>query len=51
VRAYRNLLERDRMFTDRLRVEIKRLGLPAIEVDTSICEDELTELVTLSFGL
>jgi 2-phosphoglycerate kinase len=50
-RAYRNLLERDRMFTERLREETKRLGLPAIEVDTSISEDELTELVTRSFGL
>jgi hypothetical protein len=39
------------MFTDRLREETKRLGLPAIEVDTSISEDELTELVTRSFGL
>ncbi|MDB5057650.1 MAG: hypothetical protein JWO59_1122 [Chloroflexi bacterium] len=49
--AYRNLLERDRMFTDRLREETKRFGLPAIEVDTSISEDALTELVTRSFGL
>ncbi len=50
-RAYRNLLDRDRMFTDRLRGETRRLGLPAIEVDTSISEDELTELVARSFGL
>ncbi len=50
-RAYRNLLERDRMFTDWLRAETLRLGLPTIEVDTSISEDELTELVTRSFGL
>jgi len=50
-RAYRNLLERDRRFTAWLRAETKRLGLPTIEVDTSISEDELTELVTRSFGL
>jgi len=50
-RAYRNLLERDRMFTDRLREETKRLGLPTIDVDTSMSEDELTELVTRFFGL
>jgi len=50
-RAYRNLLERDRLFTDRLRAETKRLGLPAIDVDTSMSEDELTELVTRFFGL
>ena len=50
-RAYRNLLERDRMFTDWLRAETMRLGLPTIEVDTSISEDELTELVARSFGL
>jgi len=43
-RAYRNLLERDRLFTDRLREETKQLGLPAIDVDTSMSEDELTEL-------
>jgi len=50
-RAYRNLLERDRMFTDRLREETTRLGLPAIDIDTSMSEDELTELVTRLFGL
>src|SRR5919202_2466613 len=31
-RALRNLLERDRMFTDVLREETARLGLPAVEV-------------------
>ncbi len=50
-RAYRNLLGRDRMFTDWLRAQTMRLGLPTIEVDTSISEDELTELVARSFGL
>lgn len=48
-RAMRNLLERDRMFTDILRAETSRLGLPAIEVDTNTTEDELTERVTNMF--
>ena len=50
-RALRNLLERDRMFTDRLVEETKRLELPAIEVDPLMSEDELAGLVTQSFGL
>ena len=50
-RARRNLLERDRLFTDRLRSETARLGLPAIEVDTTMTEDELTDRVTKSLGL
>lgn len=35
-KALRNLLERDRMFTDRLRDETEALGLRAITVDTSL---------------
>ena len=50
-RALRNLLERDRMFTDFLREETARLGLPAIEVDTTTTEDDLTQRVTDVFGL
>ena len=50
-RALANLLERDRMFTDRLRQETKRLGLLAIEVDASMTEDDLTEQVAKAFGL
>jgi hypothetical protein len=50
-RARRNLLERDRMFTDGLRDEIARLNLPAIEVDTTMTEAELTARVTKSLGL
>ncbi|HMI98960.1 MAG TPA: hypothetical protein VK488_03910 [Gaiellaceae bacterium] len=49
--ALRNLLERDRMFTDRLYEETKRLGLPIIEVDTMMTEDDLAEQVTEAFGL
>ncbi len=44
-RARRNLLERDRMFTDRLRAETARLRLPAVEVDTTMTEDDLTARV------
>ena len=49
-RALRNLLERDRMFTDHLREETARLGLPAIEVDTTMTEDDLVQRVTEAFG-
>ncbi|MDQ3745962.1 MAG: hypothetical protein M3444_16430 [Acidobacteriota bacterium] len=50
-RALRNLLERDRMFTDILREETARLGLPAIEVDATTTEDDLARRVTEAFGL
>jgi 2-phosphoglycerate kinase len=50
-RALRNLLERDRMFTERLCEEAKRLGLRIIEVDTTMTEDDLTERVTEALGL
>jgi len=50
-RALRNLLERDQMFTDRLREETTRLDLPAIEVDTMVTEDELTSRVKEVFRL
>lgn len=44
-RAARNLAERDRMFTDRLRGEVRRLGLRALEVDGSLTEEELVGAV------
>lgn len=50
-RARRNLLERDRMFTDRLDEEARSLGMPTITVDTGIGEDELTDRVARAFGL
>ena len=50
-RALRNLLERDRMFTDILREETARLELPAIEVDLTTTEDDLVNRVTEVFGL
>lgn len=50
-RALRNLLDRDRMFTNRLYGEAKRLGMRVIEVDTTMSEDDLTERVTAALGL
>jgi len=50
-RALHSLLERDRLFTDMLREETARLALPAIEVDATMTEDDLTRRVTAVFGL
>lgn len=50
-RAFSNLLERDRMFTDILREETARLEMPAIEVDVTMTEDDLAKRVTDVFGL
>jgi hypothetical protein len=50
-RALRNLLERDAMFTERLRGETAQLGLRAIEVDVPMSEDDLAQQVTKALGL
>jgi 2-phosphoglycerate kinase len=50
-RALRNLLDRDRMFTDRLRDEAKSLDLHVVEVDTTMTEDDLVARVTADFRL
>ena len=50
-RALRNLLERDRMFTDILREETSCLELPAIEVDDTITENDLIDRITEIFKL
>lgn len=50
-RAMRNLLERDRLFTEILREETARLDVPVIEVDASMTEDDLARRVTEAFGL
>lgn len=50
-RAQRNLLERDRMFTERLAGETRRLDLRSIGLDTTVTEDDLAERVTEAFGL
>ena len=49
--ALANLLERDRMFTDRLRADVARLGLSAIEVAQPMTEDDLTDRVAAALGL
>jgi 2-phosphoglycerate kinase len=49
-RALRNLLERDRMFTDRLAEETRRLGLPAVHVEVGTSEDELVGQVAQLLG-
>ncbi|MFF7167397.1 hypothetical protein ACFZBP_39515 [Streptomyces sp. NPDC008086] len=48
-KAARNLIERDQMFTSRLRTETRRLQLPAVQVEITITEDELAERVTTLF--
>jgi hypothetical protein len=50
-RALHNLLERDRMFTERLDATATGLGLPVIRVDPAMTEDDLTALVAASFRL
>jgi 2-phosphoglycerate kinase len=49
-KALRNLLERDRMFTEILREETAQLGLHAIGVDTTVDEDDLAKEVMEIFG-
>lgn len=50
-RALDNLLERDRLFTEHLHQEAKRLDLRVIEVEPPLTEDELAAQVTEAFGL
>ncbi len=50
-RARRNVLERDRMFTDHLAEETQRLELPIIQVDMAMTEDDLTQRVMEGFEL
>jgi hypothetical protein len=50
-RALQNLLERDRMFTDRVREEAVSLGLRTVEVDVTMTEDDLAGRVTAALGL
>jgi len=49
-RALRNLLERDRLFTDVLRAETVRLELPAFTVDPTSSEHDLARRVAEGFG-
>jgi len=50
-RALANLLERDRLFTERLRTECARLVLPTIDVEVGIDEDALTAAVAEALAL
>ncbi|WP_218129220.1 hypothetical protein [Nonomuraea maritima] len=50
-RALSNLLERDRLFTERLYEATKSLELHVVEVVTTMTEDALAERVTEVFGL
>jgi 2-phosphoglycerate kinase len=49
-RALHNLLERERMFTERLFEEATLLELPVIEIDTTMTEDDLAERINGAFG-
>ena len=50
-RALQNLLDRDEMFTERLRGSTAELGLPAIQVDGSQPAGRLASRVAALFGL
>ena len=50
-KALRNLLERDRMFTDVLREETARLALPVVDVESTTSEDDLTRRIENLFEL
>lgn len=50
-RALSNVLERDRLFTERLREQTRRLGLRALPVDTAMTHEELAGQVAGAFGL
>jgi hypothetical protein len=46
-----NLIERDRMFTDRLTSEAERLGCRTLVLDIGMAEAEVVNRVARSFGL
>src|SRR5215213_3662193 len=50
-RALRSLLERDRMFTERLAEETGRLNLTVVKVDPTMTEDDVANEVTEALGL
>jgi hypothetical protein len=50
-RALHNLLERDRLFTERLERSVAGLGLTAVHVDPVMTESDLAAVVAQSFGL
>ena len=50
-RALSNLLERDRLFTERLQRMVETTGLPAIMMDGRLTEDALESCIAGKFGL
>ena len=50
-RALQNLLARDALFTNRLKKETERAGLPAIAVLASMTEDALVDQIAKQFNL
>ena len=50
-RALANLLERDRLFTDRLRLDAERLGLPVVLVDGREGVEAVADRVERLLGL
>jgi hypothetical protein len=50
-RALRNLLERDGLFTERVRRDVEIAGLTFITLDRSIKENDLVDRVAKQFGL
>lgn len=50
-RAAHNLAERDRLFTEHVRGETRRLHLQALEVDSGTAADDLAERITAAFRL
>lgn len=50
-RALRNLLDRDRLFTDSLRATVKDLRAPMIEVDRSLTQSVLESRLAARFKL
>jgi hypothetical protein len=50
-RGLSNLLERDRLFTERLQRMVETTGLPAVTVDGRLTEDALESCIAGKFGL
>jgi hypothetical protein len=50
-RTLSKLLERDRLFTERLQGMLETTGLPAVKVDDRLTEDALESCIARKFGL
>ena len=50
-RALANLLERDRLFTERLREQVREHGVAAVEVEVPLGEQQLVARVAEALGL